>query len=595
MAARLATAAFSLGVLAAACHDGGAATRPADDGVEEQGVAEAGSQAVAWFGDLEITVADVDARILALPPAERLKPGQEPEAWYEEQVREVAVERRLLAEATDSRLAEDEAFLAATNEAEKRLVLQLCLAELRPQAGEVTPEALQAAYEERLETFSGEERRNVYHLFLRRRPDVPPGEARHAAEALRDRVLGGESFQRLATETSDSETRHNEGALGWMTRGQLPAGFEEVIFRLEEGVPSDPVATRDGFHLFYVDHILPARRLSFDEARPFLVPQLLAERREAALAEIEAETEPPAGSLVLDRAGFDAVLKAGDPEAVVLRLGSTELTLAGLRHQLRQSLARREGNAEPGPPADRAWHLLAQLRRRELVYDHCQAKGKVPEAELEAKLADWRRDALVAFQRQRRLLEVAGRDEERLRRYYESNVGDFSKPPQWRLRRLRIPLGDGARAAMARLESAAASRPSPRLEELRAELGGEIEDLEWKSFPELTALEPKMAPLVAPLEAGELSPPYRAESTIEIVETRERREAEPLPFEEVRERIAAAYVRQYTRDVYRELAGEILQTAELRILPDGLAALRDASLPAPEVSVEELEALLDEL
>ncbi len=74
-----------------------------------------------------------------------------------------------------------------------------------------------------------------------------------------------------------------------------------------------------------------------------------------------------------------------------------------------------------------------------------------------------------------------------------------------------------------------------------------------------------------------------------------RRDAEPLPFEEVRERVAAAYVRQYTHEVYGALTAEILQSAELQILPEGLAALRDAGLPQPDVSVQQLEELLEEL
>lgn len=505
---------------------------------------------VARFGDLEITAGDLDARLLALPPAERPVAGEATKDWYEELVRELAVELRLRAEAAASDLSEDAEFRDACREAERRLAVQLCIAELRPEVGEVTDESLRAAYDASADSFATAERRAVYHVYRRREPAVVPQTARFEIEALRDRVLGGESFQRIAAAHSDSESRHWNGALGWVTPGQLAAGFEEVVFRLPEGVPSEVVATRDGLHLFYVEKILPARPPRFEEVRTALREQLVAERREAFLDEIVAELDPT--------------------------------------------------------------RVLEQPERRELLYDDCRTHGRIPASQLDAELETWRQEALLAVHRQRRLLAVAGRDEARLRLFYHSNVGRFSRPPRWHLRRLRLPLGGDALPAMARLEEAAARNGSSQrrpgrggsgLEALRAELGGEIEDLGLKSLGELHRLEPKLPALVAPLAAGDLSPPYRTERALEIAEALDREEAEPLAFAAIRERVAHAYLEQYTYRVYRELADEILRTAELQIVPEGLAALREAwqkrgpdPEPAPlEVSVRQLEELLNEL
>lgn len=573
-----------------ACHETDSAARP--------GATPGGESVVARFGELEVTAADLDAHILALAPNERPKPGEDLDAWYEEQIREYVVDEKLRAEAAV--LAGDETFVRARREAERQLAVQLCLAELRPEIGEIADDALRAAYDERADAFAMPERRDAYHLYLRYAPGESHDVVRAEIEALRDQVLGGENFQRLAAEHSDSESRHREGRLGWVTPGQLPAGFEKVIFQLDEGVPSEPVATRDGLHLFYVDQILPPRQASFEEVRQGLAARLVAERREAAIAELEAEVdplpEPPEGAVVLDRASLAAVLKAGDPDAVVLRLGSAELSLADLRQKVRQTVARQSaagGGADPRPTSELAWQVLESLRRREVLYHHCRANDKVPAAEFETRLDGWQQMALLDLQRHRRLIEVAGRDESRLRLFYESNVGLFSKPPTWHLRRLRVPMGESAGAAMARLEQAAA-RPGSSVEELAADLGGEIEDLGVKNLAELGRLEPKLPPLVAPLTAGELSAPYRTADNLELVESLDRQEAAPLPFADVRERVAAAYVDQYTREVYREMVDEILQTAKLEILPEGLAALRGLWAP-DEVSVEQLEELLNEL
>ena len=47
--------------------------------------------------------------------------------------------------------------------------------------------------------------------------------------------------------------------------GQLEPNLEAVIFRLAEGVPSEPVLSGDGGHLFLVDSLFPKRQLAFDE------------------------------------------------------------------------------------------------------------------------------------------------------------------------------------------------------------------------------------------------------------------------------------------------------------------------------------------
>lgn len=549
----------------------------------------ASGDVVARFGDLEITTAELDERILSLPATERPGPGTDLDAWYSEQIRELVVERRLRDMALTE--AEVESLAEARAQAEKQLAVQLCLVALRPNLETVTEDDLRAAYAERVETFRVPERRYVLHLFQRR--DPKSAQARAEIEALRDRVLRGEGFQRLAVAHSDSESRHRDGVLGWMRPGDLPKGFENIVFALEEGVPSEPVVTRDGFHLFYVDQSLPAREVSFDEARKVLHEQLTGERRAAALAEIEAEIEPPVGAVLLDRDIFREVVSAGDPDAVVLRVEGFEVTLGDLRRDVLQARARQEPSERGG--GDLAWTLLQGMRHRELIYHHCRAQQRIPEDELASRLAVWRERAELETLRRRRLLETAQRDEDRLRLFYESNLGNFSKPPTWTLRRLRLPLDERVRTVMARLERAAAQGGTD-LDTLHGEFGGEVEDLGAKNLTEIGRLEAKLPVLVAPLEVGDLSAPYRNVDNLEIVQVTARAEAEPLPFDEIRERVAAAYVEQYTREVYDALADEILQKAELQILPEGLAALRDAGMPqSDEVSVEDLEALLEEL
>lgn len=558
-------------------------------------IAEKATDAVAFLGDRAIKATEVDARILALPAAERPKPGEDLDAWYQAQIRQLAVDLLLRDEATSYGLRQDQAFKGARQEIEKQLAVQLCFSALRPDVEALTEADLRAAYEAKAESLKIPERRSTFHIFLRRSAETDGKKLRARAEALRDRVLRGESFQRVAAAESDSESRHKDGEIAWVSPGQLPAGFEKVIFALEEGVPSEPVETHDGVQLFYVDQILPARQPSVEDIRAVLREKLVAERQQKALEEVEAGIAPEPGSLILDRKSFTELAAQSDPEVVVFRSGDKEIKLSDLRRQLRQNAARPQAAERMNlPPVLQAWQLLEVLRRREQLYEHCEKTGKIPAAELAQQMRQWDEKALLSMQRQRRLLELAKSDEARLRFYYESNGDRFTKPIEWHLKRLRLPLGDKSAANIARLEGAA-RKQDQSLETLQQELGGEIDDLGSRNLAELRQMEPKLPPLLAPLQVGQLSAPYRAPKYLEIVQLEARTEPEKLDFEKVKDQAAALYLEQYTRELYQELESQLLAGDKLRILPEALAALREAGLPQPDVSPEQLEKLLEEL
>lgn len=555
---------------------------------------ERAADVVARFGSLTITAADVDTRVLSLPPSERPAPGEDLDAWYREQIREIAVESRLRSDAGRERGDDDRELRSAQREAERQIGLQLCLLATSPDLGSVSDDELREAFEADSAAFSAPERRSAYHLFLRASTERPVEACRQEAERLRERVLRGEGFQKLAVEHSDSESRHQEGFLGWMTPGQLPEGFERVIFSLDEGVPSDPVTTRDGVHVFFVDQVLPPRDLGFEDVREQLRTRLIAQRQQQALEALESAVTVPPEAVVLDREQLRAAVESGDDGAIVLALDGTQLTLGELISGARRALARQPVDERPALTVELLWQRLDGLRRRELAYGRCASEGLVPEDELSRRVDQWREGAVLELERQRRLAALASENEDRLRLFFDSNAGQFSSPPRWRLRRLRVPLAESARADMARLEQAAAGI-GKSLEQLRAELGGEIEDLGWRTLPELRGTAPVLPQLVAPVTPGSLTAPYRTRDSLEILEVLEKQDAELPAFDEVRERVVGAYVQHYTRELYDELSERILAEEELEILPEGLAALRTAGLPRREVSVEELESLLSEL
>ncbi len=70
---------------------------------------------------------------------------------------------------------------------------------------------------------------------------------------IRQRILDGDDFATVAKAASDDPGSKNEGGdLGWTGPGTFAPEFQEVVERLPEGVVSEPVHTRFGWHIIEV-------------------------------------------------------------------------------------------------------------------------------------------------------------------------------------------------------------------------------------------------------------------------------------------------------------------------------------------------------
>jgi len=101
------------------------------------------------------------------------------------------------------------------------------------------------------------------HIMISLDPKASPEDTLYAYKKLmgiRERILNGEDFEKVARATSDDPSaKQNGGDLGWFTVFKMVEAFEEAAYQTPTGQISLPVRTNYGYHLIKVDGVRPAR------------------------------------------------------------------------------------------------------------------------------------------------------------------------------------------------------------------------------------------------------------------------------------------------------------------------------------------------
>jgi parvulin-like peptidyl-prolyl isomerase len=106
-------------------------------------------------------------------------------------------------------------------------------------------------------------------------------EAKAKAEAFRERVVKGESFEKLATELSDSSSKGNGGLVGPISKEELDPSLRKIFDAMKVGDVSPVTRTSQGWQFFSIVSETPSKVMSFDEARQQISNRVANEKRQA--------------------------------------------------------------------------------------------------------------------------------------------------------------------------------------------------------------------------------------------------------------------------------------------------------------------------
>ncbi len=108
-----------------------------------------------------------------------------------------------------------------------------------------------------------------------------PGEsdAKRRADAIRERALAGESFEKLAADLSDAPSRANGGLVGPLSLEDLASAVREVVEPLKVGEMTPVLRTTVGYQLLKLDSSTPKQTKSFDQAREQVGDKVFEEKQ----------------------------------------------------------------------------------------------------------------------------------------------------------------------------------------------------------------------------------------------------------------------------------------------------------------------------
>ncbi len=145
----------------------------------------------------------------------------------------------------------------------------------------LTESMKQAFYNENPDLFLLPERRKVSLILVKVSPSALSKtwqEAKVLLEELSARILAGESFSALAQKYSDDQTASQGGDMGYQHKGMLHSDVEKVLDDLTVGELSQPIRLLQGYALVRLEHVLPAKKISY-QASEEQVTALLFKKR----------------------------------------------------------------------------------------------------------------------------------------------------------------------------------------------------------------------------------------------------------------------------------------------------------------------------
>jgi peptidyl-prolyl cis-trans isomerase SurA len=152
----------------------------------------------------------------------------------------------------------------------------------------ITDEDVERYYKLNSKNYRANERARIRHLLLSLPEKAPADQVAAVSAKVRElykRIIAGEDFAAVAREYSEGAGRADGGDIGWVNKGTLIAGLEEVAFeKLSPGKISEPFRTSMGMHIVKLEAREAGSVLPLSAVAAKIKQELLAKAMEERFA-----------------------------------------------------------------------------------------------------------------------------------------------------------------------------------------------------------------------------------------------------------------------------------------------------------------------
>ena len=94
-------------------------------------------------------------------------------------------------------------------------------------------------------------------------------------------TTGGESFEKLAADVSDSPSKANGGLIGPLSVNDLSPDLRKLVEAMKAGDVSELVRTTRGYQILKLESITPTQTLPLEQAREQISERVFTDKRKA--------------------------------------------------------------------------------------------------------------------------------------------------------------------------------------------------------------------------------------------------------------------------------------------------------------------------
>ena len=103
--------------------------------------------------------------------------------------------------------------------------------------------------------------------------------AKEKAEQVRQRILAGEDFEKVAAEVSDAPSKSNAGLVGPISMKDLSPDLQTMVAGMKPGDLGPVVRSTRGYQILKLESSTPAQTMPFEQAREQIGDRVFTDKR----------------------------------------------------------------------------------------------------------------------------------------------------------------------------------------------------------------------------------------------------------------------------------------------------------------------------